>query len=104
VNENRTDDTVSRDSWPKRIPTASGPPPSLIPSGFAVIPWPTDIDPLYTGRLTGKVPDGWSRDGWLCSLRDRLSRVDERDDEKVVTKLLQRELEAIGRCANRKRS
>ncbi len=83
------------------------PPPSPIPADWVAIPLEQCIfDPLYLGLagLTGKVPDGWTRDGWIMSLRDRLSRVDERDDEKAVTKLLQRELEAIGRCENRKQS
>jgi hypothetical protein len=107
VNVTRTGDTARGDSWSKRTPTEPVPPPSLNPSDGALVAIPLEaclFDALYRGTLTGKVPDGWSRDGWIVSLRDRLSRVDERDDEKVVTKLLQRELEAIERCENRKRS
>ena len=43
---------------------------------YMVIPWPIDIDPLYRGidGLTGRVPPGWSKSGWVCSLRDRITR------------------------------
>jgi len=56
-----------------------------------VIPWPIDIDPLYTGRLTGKVPDGWTRDGWIISLRDRITRTHMQPGRRM----LQAELDAI---------
>lgn len=87
VNENRNGDTVSGDSRYKRTPAEPVPPPSpdtlvpptgtrraIVPSDYAVIPWPIDIDPLHTGRLTGKVPGDWSRDGWIMSLKDRIKR------------------------------
>ena len=32
------------------------------------------MDALYTGRLTGTVPAGWTRDGWTHATRDRMSR------------------------------
>lgn len=91
VNENRTDDTESGDSWDKPTPAELVPPSSPIPSGYMVIPWPIDIDPLYTGRLTGKVPDGWTRDGWIISLRDRITRTHMQPGRRM----LQAELDAI---------
>ena len=60
------------------------------------------IDPLYFGRLDGKVPAGWTLDGWLMSLRDRLRRVHERGDERVVARRLEAEMDAILKCDNPK--
>lgn len=34
------------------------------------------LDPLYTGTLTGKTPADWTSDGWLLSLKDRMTRAD----------------------------
>lgn len=62
-----------------------------IPSDFMEIPWPIDIDPLHTGRLTGKVPPGWSRDGWIMVTRDRMTRTNDPE----LLRLLQAELDAI---------
>lgn len=35
-----------------------------------------ELDALYTGALTGRVPTSWSSDGWLLSLKNRMSRTD----------------------------
>lgn len=75
------------------IPTDCDPIPS--PQTHKVIPWPVTIDPLHTGRLEGRVPDGWTRDGWIMATKDRLRRLKERDDERTVTRMLQAELKAI---------
>jgi len=82
---------VSGDSWSKRTPAEPGPPPSPIPSDYAVIPWPIDIDPYHTGRLEGRVPSGWSRDGWIMVTRDRMKRT----NDEVVLGMLRAELDAV---------
>ena len=48
-------------------------PASPILDAFMVI-LSIEVDALYTGRLTGKVPMGWTRDGWVIATRDRLKR------------------------------
>jgi len=89
---NRTGDTEGDVSWHKRISTEPVP-PSLIPSDYSAIPWPIDIDPLHLGLdgLTGRVPDGWSRDGWIMVTKDRMKRT----DCLIVLGMLQAELGAI---------
>ncbi len=87
VNETRNGDTVSGDSWYKRTPAEPVPPPDWV-----FIPLEQCIfDPLYRGTLTGKVPDGWSRDGWVMSLGDRMTRT----DDKAMRDRLQAEIEAV---------
>lgn len=49
------------------------------------------FDPLYRGTLTGKVPDGWSREGWVMVTRDRMHRTDDR----AMRDRLQAEIEAV---------
>jgi hypothetical protein len=76
----------------RKTPVPPVPPPSPIPSDWVAIPLEACLfDPLYRGTLTGKVPDGWSRDGWVMSLRDRMTRT----DDKAVRKRLQDELDAV---------
>jgi hypothetical protein len=99
VNESHTGDTVSGDYWDKRTPAEPVPLPSPIPFAFAVIPWPYDIDPLYAGRLTGKVPDGWTRDGWIISLRDRITRTHMQPGRgrlKAELRTIEAEVETVG--------
>jgi len=67
-------------------------PPSPLPSDWVAIPLEACLfDPLYTGRLDGKVPDGWSRDGWIMVTRDRMTRT----DDKAMRERLQAEIEAV---------
>jgi len=90
-NETRTGDTASGDSWSKRTPAEPVPPPP-IPTDTLSVPLEQCIfDPLYTGTLTGKVPNGWSRDGWVMSLRDRSTRTDDPE----VKRRLKDELRAV---------
>jgi hypothetical protein len=58
---------------------------------YCVIPWPIDIDPYHTGRLEGRVPSGWSRDGWIMVTKDWMRRT----DDEVVLGLLRAELDAV---------
>jgi hypothetical protein len=97
VNENRTCDTVRGESQSKRTPGEPGPPTgtrcAIVPSEWVSIPLEQCIfDPLYLGLagLTGKVPDGWSRDGWVMSLQDRLTRT----NDPVIRRRLRAELRA----------
>jgi hypothetical protein len=92
VNENSPSDTVCGDSSSKRTHAEPGPPPSPIPSDWVSIPLEQCIfDPLYIGTLTGKVPDGWSRDGWIMVTRDRMRRT----DDKAMRARLQAEIDAV---------
>ncbi len=88
----------SLDAEPVAVPSGSHPDWVPIPLSACL------VDPLHTGRLIGKVPSGWTRVGWLLSLRDRLSRVDERDNDRVVSGRLEAELRAIERCVSQKPS
>jgi hypothetical protein len=66
--------------------------PEPIPPDWVAIPLEQCIfDPLYRGTLTGKVPDGWSREGWMMSLRDRMTRT----DDKAVRERLQAEIRGV---------
>lgn len=53
--------------------------------------WQVPLDPLYTGKLCGIVPENWSREGWLASVRDRMART----NDPVVLAMLRAELDAI---------
>ena len=64
------------------------PPPSDWHS-FTLSDVPTD--PLHTGRLEGRVPHGWTRNGWIAATRDRIVRT----DDPVVRRMLQGELDAV---------
>ena len=74
---------------PPKLPVATPPPPppALPPSATPMrgtfiepvgpLPPPLKIDALYSGRLTGTVPPGWSRDGWVVAMRDNIRRTDD---------------------------
>lgn len=79
-----------------------GPPGPAVPTSYSessdVIPVECDhakagpaLDPLYTGTLTGKVPHGWTREGWILAMRDRMSRTNCPD----MQRRLREELAAI---------
>ena len=79
------------------VPVACGteslaPPPSPILSDYAAFRL-ADIptDPLYCGRLEGRVPPGWSRDGWIAVTHDRMRRT----DDKAMRGRLHAELRAV---------
>lgn len=74
-------------------PTLDGKPGNFNADDYVVIPWPIYIDPLHTGRLTGKVPSGWSREGWIMVTRDRMTHT----NDEVVLGLLRAELSALER-------
>jgi len=66
--------------------------PEPIPFGSVAIPLEQCIfDPLYRGTLTGQVPPGWSRDGWIMVTRDRMCRT----DDKAMRDRLQAEIDAV---------
>lgn len=56
---------------------------------FTLADVPTDA--LYTGKLTGRVPDKWTKQGWIIAIRDRLKRTNDR----VLRRLLRAELRAV---------
>lgn len=68
-----------------------GPPGAFAQDAIATPMWTASAEALYSGALTGSVPAGWSRDGWIDSLRDRMART----DDPVVRRMLKRELDAI---------
>jgi hypothetical protein len=65
---------------PLPAPPLPTPPPMrgtfIEPIGPTPPPMPR-LDQLYTGRLTGTVPPGWTRDGWLMAMKDNLRRTDD---------------------------
>ncbi len=90
--ENRTGDSKSADSWHKPTPVQPVPAPSLNLADWVSVPLEACIiDPLYTGRLTGKVPDGWTREGWIIATWDRLKRT----RDPVGRRRLRAELRAV---------
>ena len=58
------------------------------------------FDPLYTGTLTGEVPHGWTRDGWIISLKDRMTRT----DDPVMLDMLNRELKSVSESKTKRSS
>lgn len=60
--------------------------PSPTDTGVGEIPWRLclDVDPLHTGQLTGKVPPGWTREGWAIAQRNRLRGLKGHAEPRLV--------------------